>query len=442
MTARKDYKIYKILQEKSAFFCPAKWTELYLYLNHGSSNSCSHPPPHNIPIDLLDNPAVLHNTPHKLKMQQLMLDGQRPDECHMCWHIEDSDPDSISDRIVQSQYWQDHINDLVVDPDYVPPFIEVVFDNYCNLSCSYCDSGQSSSWAAKIHQHPLHLTTDHRKLYSKIHIAPGETKQEYLDAWLKWWPTIKHKVQTLKISGGEPLISKNFWQFIESLGVAPTLSIAINSNFSVDISAIKKFAKYAGNFSRVTISASIDATGSIAEYTRQGLDYQKFLNNVHYWCSEAPSNCFIKLQSTVSLLNIWGLTDKFDLSIQLKQQYPNRVLDFYSTIVRAPEFQSISILPADIKNEIFNHIQTWAMVNQVHLSPTEQIFVNKTIGYLKNNPKPNHDFDQRTLEIDFAKFLMYYNQTSKQHYQDIYPVTFLDWVQQITNYETSNHSNP
>jgi hypothetical protein len=285
MPSRKDYPIYQVLEEKSKFFCPAKWTELFLYLNHGTSNSCHHPIPHDIPLELLSNPAVLHNTPHKLKMQQLMMDGIRPDECHMCWHIEDADSDAMSDRMTKSQHWQDRISGLEVDPEYVPPFIEVVFDNYCNLTCSYCDSGQSSSWAAKIHKQPLHLTTDHRELYSKIHIAPGTTKQPYLEAWLTWWPTIRDQVQVLKISGGEPLMSKNFWRFVEELGTAPNLSIAINSNFSVDHELVKRFATYAPNFRKVTISASIDATDDIAEYARQGLDYQQFLHNVHYWLS-------------------------------------------------------------------------------------------------------------------------------------------------------------
>jgi organic radical activating enzyme len=438
MSERKDYPIYQVLEEKSKFFCPAKWTELFLYLNHGSSNSCHHPIPHNIPAELLNNPAVLHNTPHKLKMQQLMLDGKRPDECHMCWHIEDSNPDAISDRILKSQHWKDQIAGLEVDPEYVPPFIEVVFDNYCNLTCSYCDSGQSSSWAAKIHKQPLHLSTDHRELYSKIHIAPGTTKQEYLEAWLKWWPTIRDQVRVLKISGGEPLMSKNFWRFVESLGVAPNLSIAINSNFSVNSELVKRFASYASNFHKVTISASIDATGNIAEYARQGLDYRQFLDNVHYWCSGTPDNCFIKLQSTVNVLNIWGLTDKFALNLHLRELYPTRVLDFYSTIVRAPEFQSISLLPDNIKQELGNQIQTWTDLNGQLLTSTEKILASKTVNYLMHNPEPMYEFNQQQLELDFLTFLLYYNQTSKLKYQNIYPKEFLEWTETIEAMHNTN----
>jgi hypothetical protein len=140
-------QIHQQLNRRSNFFCPAKWNELYLYLNHGNTNSCHHPIPQPIPRELLANPSVLHNTPHKLEQQQLMIEGKRPEECHMCWHIEDADPDVFSDRIAKSLTWESDIDKLQVDPHYVPKFIEVVFDNLCNLNCSYCDSGQSSSWA-------------------------------------------------------------------------------------------------------------------------------------------------------------------------------------------------------------------------------------------------------------------------------------------------------
>ena len=428
MTDRKDYPIHKILESKSKFFCPAKWTELYLYLNHGNSNSCHHPIPHEIPEDLLTDPFVLHNTPHKLRQQQLMLDGERPSECHMCWHIEDADPTAISDRILKSQQWHENISTLQVDPHHVPRLIEVVFDNYCNLACSYCDSGQSSSWAAKIHDRPLLLETDQRQLYSKIHIAPGTTKAAYLDAWLKWWPEIQHQVEIIRVSGGEPLISKNFWKFVDSMGTANQLSLAINSNFSVDSKYVKRLADRAGNFASIDIGASIDATGAIAEYARQGLDYNRFMANVEYWCSETPDNCGIYLQSTVNILNIWGLTDKFDLGIQLRQRYSGRVKDLYCTVVRSPEFQSISILPEHLKQQLHDHMHNWVGKNGHDLTSEELIYIHKIISYVANAPEPQHDFTQRQLELDFVKFLQYYDNTSKQKYQDIYPAEFVKWI--------------
>jgi organic radical activating enzyme len=430
MKSRKDYPVFSLLENKSKFFCPAKWTELYLYLNHGNSNSCHHPIPHAIPEELLDDPYVLHNTPHKMKMQQLMIDGHRPEECHMCWHIEDMDPDVVSDRIIKSSTWAADIESLQVDPHYVPKFIEVVFDNYCNLTCSYCDSGQSSSWAEKIYRDPLKLETDYRNLYNTIHIAPGSTKDRYVDAWNTWWTEIGHKVERLKISGGEPLLSKNVWEFFDTLGKDLNF-LVINSNFSVPSKTIDRFIQVTKPFNKVSVAASIDATGDIAEYTRQGLDYKQFINNIDIWCRSNKVENVLHLQSTVNILNIWGLTDKFDLSIELSQKYPGRINPFYSTLVRFPEFQSVSVLPTELKQNLSAKMAQWLNKNGRWLSDREQSYVDKTIIYLKQDSKRLVELDPAKLAIDFKKFILYYDTTAKKSYRKIYPQEFIEWIDSI-----------
>jgi organic radical activating enzyme len=428
---KSNYPIIPILNQKSKFFCAAKWTELYLYHNHGLSNSCHHPIPHEIPADLLRDPFVLHNTPHKLKMQQLMMDGHKPEECHMCWHIEDSDSDAVSDRFVKSQKWAKEVESLVPDKHNVPKMVEVVFDNYCNLQCSYCDSGQSSSWATRITQNPLLLETDYRHLYSKVHIAPGSTKQEYLAAWNQWWPSISSKVEYVKVSGGEPLMSPNFWNFIDSGVDAPTTSLSINSNFSVKPQLVDKFISATTGFKQVLIGASIDATGAIAEYARQGLTYQLFRDNIDRYLSTTDSKYRLYLQSTVRILSVWGLIDKLNLNLELKQQYPGRISSMYTTVVRFPEFQNVLLLPEALTQKLSNDVGTWLAHNRTYLSVDEQSVVNKIRTYLETRPEPLNAIDQGKLKLDFKKFLLYYNNTSKHNYRDIYPAEFVDWIETI-----------
>lgn len=431
MTKRDGYPVIPLLEQRSKFFCPAKWTELYLYLNHGTSNSCHHPIPHDIPVELLDNPSVLHNTPHKLKMQQLMIDGDRPQECHMCWHIEDLSDDSVSDRFVKSTNWKNDIATLQVDPDHVPKLIEVVFDNVCNLSCSYCDSGSSSIWANRITQEPLHLETDYRQLYSKVSITPGQSKPEYAEAWMRWWPQIRDKVEILKVSGGEPLLSKNFWKFLEGIGKAPQLNFYINSNLSVEPKWLDRLAGHAESLNRIKISASIDATGDIAEHVRQGLDYKLFKSNIEHWCKTTPDNCLLNLQSTINLFSVWGLRDKLDLALELKTRYPTRIAEFYSTLVRFPEFQSISVLPAHLKEPLAKQLSDWLTANGTALTTNEQAFVNKTIVYLTGEPEQLHQLEQGKLKLDIVKFLQYYSKSSQRNIADIYPSNFVRWIDQI-----------
>jgi hypothetical protein len=430
---KKHYPIVDVLKQKSDFFCPAKWTELFLYLNHGLSNSCHHPIPHNIPKELLHDPYVLHNTPHKLKMQQLMMEGQKPKECHMCWHMEDSDPTLVSDRFIKSEIWKDDIANLTPDNRYVPKFIEVVFDNYCNLKCSYCDGGQSSSWAAKIKQNPLELETDYRKLYSQVSISPGSVNQDYLDAWTQWWPEIKDQVKMLKISGGEPLLSKNFWKFMETLQLPADCSLSINSNFSVSPDLIDKFIACTGTFKTVTVGVSIDATDKISEYARQGLDFELLSNNITRYLSSTNNPKFkLYLQSTVNIFSVWGLIDKLNFHVKLKKLYPDQIVNLYSTIVRFPEFQSVLLLPQEITQQLGEQISVWALNNQDYLDKTDQAIVNKIATYLRTRPEPMNNLDPTLLKSDLKKFISYYNSSSKHCFEDIYPNAFLNWIKADT----------
>jgi len=417
--------------DNKGFFCAAKWEELFLYLNHGNTNSCHHPIPHHIPLDeLRENPSALHNTVHKMEMQQRMIDGKIVDECHMCWHMENENPDIVSDRMQKNITWKDSLGKLSVDPNHVPKSIEVVFDNLCNLTCSYCDSGQSSSWAGELKKNgPFNLTTDHRDLYQKVHIIPGSIDQEYLDAWNIWWKEIKHKVEILKISGGEPLTSPNFWKTLDEIKDEELdIRLHLNSNISIDVKYLKKLATYAKNFKIIKISASIDATGNIAEFTRAGLNYKQFISNVEWWCKNTPDNCVISLQSTVNIFGIWGLMDKVRLNLRLREKYPNKIISMYSTVVRFPEFQSILVLPRHIRLELKHKLESEFMLISSQLLTNERNFIYKSIQYLDNSLGSLTTIDHNTLITDLKHFTERYQKISNLTFSSIFPELFTNWL--------------
>jgi len=419
------------LDKRAKFFCPAKWEELYLYLNHGLSNSCHHPIPHQISLDeVKQNPAALHNTSHKLAVQKQMLNGEIPSECHMCSHLEKEN--IVSDRFHKSIEWESSIETLQVDENHIPKLIEIVFDNLCNLSCSYCDSGQSSSWANILSKTgPWDIQTDNRNLYNKIHIKPGSTKPEFQEAWNTWWNQIKYNVKHLKISGGEPLMSPNFWQTLENVtNDKLDLDILLNSNMSVDSKFIKKLLTYHDKVNRIVISASIDGVGPMAEFTRNGLDYDLFMRNIDYWCENSPENCGLHLQSTVNVFSIWSLTDFFDLNIKLKEKYGTKIKKVYSTIVRFPEFQNISILPKSIKDELHEQMQNWYERKKSYLTVEEQMMVSKSINYIVSDIEFTKNLDHEILRKDLQKFLINYQKFSKHSFNEIYPAQFVKWLEQ------------
>jgi MoaA/NifB/PqqE/SkfB family radical SAM enzyme len=125
-----------------------------LHLTNGLNNSCYHPPLHPIDKDAIAaNPSALHNTAHKKQQRKMMLEGARPNECGYCWRIEDQG--NLSDRHYRSgEPWAfKNFDDIVSanwDDDVTPSYVEVNFNNACNLACSYCSPQFSSTWGQQV----------------------------------------------------------------------------------------------------------------------------------------------------------------------------------------------------------------------------------------------------------------------------------------------------
>ena len=162
-----EYKIAAVEAKKkldtmSPTMCLAKWNQVSLHLPTGLTNSCYHPPLHEIDATQLEkNPAALHNTAEKLDQRFKMLQGERPDGCSYCWKMEDAG--EMSDRHYRSgEPWaMDSFDEIVDNPlaDVNPSYVEVNFNNVCNLSCSYCSPQFSSTWTAESKEHGAWPTT-------------------------------------------------------------------------------------------------------------------------------------------------------------------------------------------------------------------------------------------------------------------------------------------
>ena len=92
----REYK-KRVIDPISPSFCAAKWHNATIWLGHGQTTSCHQPPMHDIPLEeVKHNHTAIHNTKHKKQMRKLMLNGERPAECGVCWKMEDSGKDVIS----------------------------------------------------------------------------------------------------------------------------------------------------------------------------------------------------------------------------------------------------------------------------------------------------------------------------------------------------------
>lgn len=334
----------KRLNEISPSMCAAKWQQVTVHLGTGQTHSCHHPASHHIPVEEIKiDVSALHNTKFKKEQRAKMLKGERPEECDYCWRVEDSDPDGnvFSDRITKSiDSWAlPHLNRIAkADPNanVNPSYVELSFSNVCNFKCSYCSPEISSKWMEEIKQFGPYPTTNY---YNNIEWLQQQNKMPilerevnpYVDAFWQWWPDLYPSLEVLRITGGEPLLTKNTFRVLEYVlaNPRPALELNINSNLCVPDELFQKFINLMkqiidqGAIKSFKLYTSCEATGRQAEYIRHGMDYAKWLDNCHRVMREIPK-AKLTVMSTYNALSVTSFKDFLKEMLQLKLQYSTK----------------------------------------------------------------------------------------------------------------------
>jgi len=326
----------RILEEKreqinrvGCGFCTAKWLQTTLYLQTGYNHSCHHPAPHKIPLQEIEaNPAALHNSNYKKTQRLKMLDGERPSECDYCWKIEDLGKDYFSDRHYKTaDYWAwDRFEEIAnSDPraDVYPSYLEVSFSNACNFACAYCSPEISSKWMEDINQNGPYPTkhgySTNKKVYKNNEVNP------YVNAFWKWFPDVLPKLKVLRLTGGEPTMSKDVWKLLNYILLNPQhdLELAINTNLCVTDDITNKLIEYVMRLSHVVkkidIYTSLESTNEQAEYARDGLNYDKWLKNINRILKETTAT--VAIMTTVNILSLPSFADFVNVMMQLRKDY-------------------------------------------------------------------------------------------------------------------------
>lgn len=361
------------LAKVSPTFCLAKWLQVTLHLHQAKTHSCHHPLPHSIlPSDIAQNPSGLHNTQQKLLERKAMLNGEQPKPCEYCWNIENSKVDAMSDRVMKSssEYLYPYANKVIqsgLGERINPTYVEVSFSHLCNFKCSYCSADYSSKWQQEIEKHGAYSTHNGQQTVSLI----DEENNQYIEAFWKWWPDLKNSLRVFRITGGEPLLSKNTWKILEQLeqDPAPHLELAINTNLGVSTDLIEKLVfKCRGlleknKINKLKIYTSIDAYGEAAEYIRHGLNFQLFLKHVHLLLQSLPQ-LEMSIMSTYSALSVVSYTKLLQEVYKIRQQYINefrqKPFGISTSYLRYPEHLSVKVLNPDkilAMQESLNYMQ-------------------------------------------------------------------------------------
>jgi hypothetical protein len=451
-------RISNELNAVSPSFCVAKWQQVTIHLATGQTHSCHHPSTHKIPLaEIAVNPSALHNTWFKKEQRKKMLNGERPTECDYCWRVEDAPGNSdnlhYSDRVKKSgdSIWGEPFLQssatMPWDTDVIPSYVEVSFSNVCNFGCAYCSPEISSTLmqAAKRHG-PIKLSkrSDNDIIWLKNSDRmpiPNREENPYIDAWWKWWPTLYPQLKVFRITGGEPLLSKETFRTLDWIieNPNPELDLAINTNLSVDQSLLDEFfskcalIKRNGYVKRLQIFTSCDTWGEQAEYIRVGLNYKKWYATLWKLALEYPE-LDVTIMCTFNILSIprfkYFLNDI--LAIRRSASTPDRGdgmrginLDF--PYLRHPRHLSALIADSDMINSVTDIVR-WAEDNIAKYNevdyhdgfyPHEIDSLHRLVNTMKAEDQMSDE--NITARYDFYLYVKQHDERNSMNFKEVFP---------------------
>jgi len=430
--------------------CLAKWKQVSLHLPTGLNNSCYHPPLHPIdPEAIKTNPAALHNTKHKKEQRRIMLRQERPAECSYCWNMEDQG--KLSDRHYRSgEPWAavdfEKIKNSTGDEDNViPSYVEVNFNNACNLRCSYCSPQFSSSWADEVQRHgafptlvphndPAHFVGSRRPI-------PARESNPYVDAFWQWWPRLYSELEHFRMTGGEPLMDRNTYRVFDYVMANPSKKLHLNvtSNFSVEPELFRRYLDSVkqicdGRIEHFMQYVSVDSgTPAQAEYIRHGLDYMRMFHNVDRYLTEVPNYNSLTFIITMNNLSVTGLRPLLGWILFLRRTHSRTYqrVWFDTPVLRTPAWQSLQILPPsyalkleEAKQFMLEHMEDPRYPHQ-GFKDFEVARLDRDIAWMRSAQSQNHS----SARADFYRFFAEHDRRRNTDFKKTFPEMSTWWAE-------------
>lgn len=432
--------------------CDLKWNYPIFHMERGEFRSCCRTPSKPITDNMFDKLGVdaFLNNAQMLQSRLDLVQGRRHDDCRSCWGLEDTG--MVSPRQGYEHFWSHLQKKRQIEHDkqyseenlkielskindkdhpalksYFPYMLEVSLGNTCDMKCMYCNHIYSTQWATERIKYGEITQEQYDKEFPKA-------SSQFEDYYWQWFDTVKLHLGRIGAIGGEPLIMPEFYTFIEKSIAAiesvkykrkSKMSFWIVTNLNTPANYMTKFLEYLPKLTEhfnVEILGSMEAVGSRAEYIRNGLDWNRFENNLDRILS---SNCKFDFGfiSSINALSIASTIDFIKFTEELYQKY-NRPVALKQAVVNYPTHQSPFILTPDFATYIDNTIDYMkTKVDSMPIVPDYYgrwdqyiIFLENLSNSIKNN-STNKNQDRKLFVSWFEQF----DQRRKLNLLDTFP---------------------
>ena len=339
------------------------------------------------------------NSDHMRSVRLRMMEGQELSECEVCDH-------KLLNTDVYRSYWNKLFSDRIdeafksTDDTGVTTMQTISFDyrfnNLCNFKCRMCGDMLSSSWEAESRKHNTWTKESQPWMASPLReqivkFQDTQVVQEFVEA------IETKRIKEIYWCGGEPLMWDMHWkamQRIIELGFAKEVYVRYNTNLSRTSFKGTKLFDLLPQFQDWQICSSLDGTGEVGEYIRDGLNYEQWLRNFKEGMAVSKTSREMRLDYTITMPGLLELKNMFDLSRELDTAILTKVMFTFSN----DEILSPLALPKELLHTLLDE----ALAYMEPLATRKQKSLIDVIKNLKDRETfiPTKKGKQRQESID------------------------------------------
>jgi len=322
-------------------------------------------------------------------MQDKMLADKPNSGCRKCYSEEANG--NVSRRMRENERYAMEI-DNIKRGEFNLKIIDIKPGNTCNLKCRICNEFSSSKW---IDDKKKLFNTN--KVFSDLQLA--NFKWYNNDKFWEELDTMMEHVEAIEIFGGEPMLIKQQFQFLERLierGLSKNITVSYATNGTIfPEHAVKNIWPH---FKHITIMLSADGVREGFEYSRYPAEWSVYEDTLQRYVNAGITPTISYGVSVYSIFNL----------IESLEYYYEKQIPVWLNIVYDAN-TSIAALPKEVKNIITDRIENEFLVEWNDI--LQEKTIDGVVNYMNNT------------QMDFLNVRKDINQIDKireQNFNDVF----------------------
>lgn len=365
-------------------YCTAPWNGLTIredgHVRTCCSGSTSLGDLNKISIKEIESSTELAN------IREKMLNGfPDPDNCKSCINQERQ-----SGLAPLRQHYNQYYSTI---DEFKLKFVDIRWNNTCNLACMYCDPPLSSTWS------------------DKLNVSLQKPVKPYQDELLDWILEKIDHTHEIMLVGGEPMLMKQNYALLARLPDSCQISIITNLSYDLEsLPCLKDLLRRPKD--KVRWNVSFENLRSKFEYVRQGASWAQIEKNLQFINKHWPD--------IMSVNVVYSLFSAFDLPEFIQYATSMNIKKFTLFSITKNPTMDVFNMPDAIRELAAKELELAKQYQIDSLHPEDrELYPMQGIDALINSLK--QPAKQIPTLSEFNKQIEWYDQWSDVKFADLWP---------------------